>query len=454
MKRRNDRMLLGAFIHSTHLAGWRHPDARPESITDLNYYKSFAQTAERGRFDLFFVADKLCMIESELAIAHTNNHLSLEPMSLLAALSAVTDRIGLAATISTSYNEPYHAARTLATLDHLSDGRAAWNIVTSTNDEEARNFGREKHYDHASRYERAKEFVEVAAGLWDCWEDGAFPMDRDSGRFADRDKLHVLDHKGSHFSVKGPMNIARPPQGRPILVHAGSSEAGMELAASSADIVFTTPRTLEEGIAQYDNFKSRLAAYGRSKDELKVMPGIFLIIGRTEAEAAEKEELLADLVIPKVGVDSLSGGLGFDISDLPLDGPMPALPDRNSYNKSRTGLDSIAALAAREDLTIRQFYQRYAKSKLAFEITGTPEQIADELGLWFESGAADGFNIIPSHTPGGIEDFVSLVVPELQKRGLVQTEYAQGTLREQLGFEKPANRFTLVKAVADKEGKV
>jgi FMN-dependent oxidoreductase (nitrilotriacetate monooxygenase family) len=435
MVKRNDRMLLGAFTSSTHLANWRHPEAASDQFMQLDYYKRLIQAAERGLFDLFFVADKLCIFESELAIKHTSNFQSVEPIGLLSALSAVTEHIGLAATLSTSYHEPFHAARSLATLDHLSDGRAAWNIVTSTNDEEARNFGREKHFTHAERYERAQEFVDVALGLWDCWEEEAFVANKETGVFADTSRLKPLEHKGKHFRVKGPLNLGRSPQGRPVIVHAGSSEAGMKLAASQADIVFTTPRTLEEGIAQYNAFKSRLAAYGRQPEQLKVIPGVFLIVGRTDEEAAEKEAQLAELVLPEVGLDSLSSSLGIDLSVLPLDGPMPALPDRDTFNKSKTGLDSIAALAAKENLTIRQFYQRFSKSKLAFEITGSPQTIADQLELWFESGAADGFNIIPSHTPGGLEDFVELVVPELQKRGLVQQEYAEGTLREQLGLK-------------------
>ncbi len=398
----------------------------------------------------FFYADELYVWDRfESGISQANS-IRPEPFTLLSALSVVTERIGLAATISTTYNEPYHIARKLATLDHLSNGRAGWNIVTSQTDEEARNFNREKHLAHENRYGRAGEFVEVTQGLWDSWEDDALVLDKASGTFADKDKLHNLNHKSGEFAVRGPLNVSRPPQGYPVLIQAGASDAGRELAAATAEVVFA-PGTafgpldsFEEGKRLYDDIKARMSKYGRHPDELKILPGFLPIIGRTEEEAAERLAIVEDLTPEQLGLDLLSHYLGKDISGYPLDEPLPFQPALEGFNQSKSSLERIIRLLEEEPLTIRQLYKRVNSRGIA----GTPQQIADVLEQWFLGGAADGFNIMFPHLPGGLDDFVDLVVPELQKRGLFRTEYTGSTLRSHLGLARPVNRYTKVQAKA------
>lgn len=435
------RMKLGAFLMATghHVAGWRHPLAQADAGQNFAHYKALAQRAERARFDAVFVADSLAILDNPpRALARVARSDYFEPLTLLSALSAVTERIGLIATVTTTYNEPYHVARKFASLDHLSGGRAGWNMVTSSNAGEAWNFGGDAHLDIGLRYRRASEFVSVVTGLWDSWEDDAFVRDKASGVYLDPARMHRLDHHGEHFDVRGPLNIARPVQGYPVLVQAGASEAGLELAARSAEVVFTAQPDLERALAFHDDVKGRLARHGRHPGQVKIMPGLFPVVGRTLAEAEEKFAALQALVDPVVGLSLLSDiAGGVDLSAYPLDGPLPDLPPTNS-GLSRQQL--LVDLARREHLTIRQLYQRMATARGHRVIVGTARMVADEMEAWFTQGAADGFNIMPPHLPGGLDDFADLVVPELQRRGLFRTEYEGRTLRENLGLARPVNR--------------
>ncbi|MBL1177228.1 LLM class flavin-dependent oxidoreductase [Pantanalinema sp. GBBB05] len=434
---------LGAFIQATghHVAAWRHPDAQIDAGFNIEHYQAIAQTAERGLFDAVFLADSPGVWGGTPESQFRNGKaVHFEPVTLFASLSAVTKHIGFIATASTTYEEPYTLARKFASLDHLSHGRAGWNVVTTGNENAAANFGLEHHPDHSLRYERAEEFVEVVKGLWDSWEDDAFVRDRESGIYFDPEKLHVLNHKGKYFSVKGPLNVGRPIQGYPVIVQADASEAGRDLAARTAEVIFTANQTLEDAQAFYADIKGRLATYGRSPDDLKIMPGAFPIIGRTEAEAQEKYEFLQSLIHPDVAWDILRQYYkGIDLSNYSLDDLAPELPSDTNTNKSRLKL--VKDLATRGRLTLRQLYLSLATARGHRTILGTPESIADQLEVWFNSGAADGFNIMPPILPTGLEDFVNLVVPILQQRGLFRTAYAGNTLRENLGLRRPANRF-------------
>ncbi|UUZ85210.1 LLM class flavin-dependent oxidoreductase [Paenibacillus sp. P26] len=446
MSRPYRQMRLGAFfmIPGHHVAAWRYPDAAAEEIMSLRFYKKLAQTAERGKFDMIFLADGYAVNERFPSAVQHAVHTRFEPFTLLSALAGATEHIGLAATVSTTYNEPFHVARKFASLDHLSGGRAGWNVVTSSSEAEAHNFGREDHLKHELRYERAREFVDVVQGLWDSWDEDALIIDKSSGLFLDREKVRPLHHKGKWFSVRGPLNIARPPQGHPVIIQAGSSEAGKELAAGTAEVIFTAWQTLVEAQAFYRDVKGRLAKFGRDSDDLKIMPGVFPIIGRTEAEAEEKRALLRELIPPAAGVALLSALISYDLSGYPVDGPLPELPELKDINGNKSRFQLLKDLAERDHLTIRGLYERIAGARGHREIHGTPEQIADQLEDWFVHDAADGFNIMPPYLPGGLEDFVELVVPELQKRGLFRTEYTGRTLRDHLGLRRPANRFSKV----------
>lgn len=437
------QLKLGAFLPGTghHVAAWRHPDAQADGGLNFQHYRQLAQTAERGKFDMIFLADGVAVRErgtGKEALSRTSV-VHFEPLTLLSALSVVTEHIGLTATVSTTYNEPYHLARKFASLDHLSGGRAGWNLVTSATEAEAKNFSKEKHMEHTLRYERAKEFVDVVTALWDSWEDDAFLRDKESGIYFDPNKLHIPNHKGEHFSVRGPLNVARPIQGYPVIIQAGSSEDGKNLAAQTAEVIFTAQQTLAEAQAFYTDVKGRLAKYGRSPDSLKIMPGVFPIIGKTEQEAVDKFAQLQELIDSAVGLGLLSTMIGgFDLSAYPLDGPLPDLPETNG-GKSRQKL--LSDLAQRENLTIRQLYLSIAGARGHKQLLGTPEQIADFLEDWFVNGGADGFNIMPPYLPGSLDDFVNLVIPELQRRGLFRNEYEGRTLRENLGLPHPVNKF-------------
>ncbi|GGS99876.1 MULTISPECIES: LLM class flavin-dependent oxidoreductase [Streptomyces] len=430
---------LNAFLMNAghHDAAWRHPGSSPERVTDLRYFQELALTAERGLLDSVFLADGLALWGK----ARHNALGGFEPLTLLSAVAAVTQRIGLIATASTTFNEPYHLARKFASLDHISGGRAGWNIVTSGTADEARNFGREEHLEHRLRYERAAEFLEVATRLWDSWEDGAVVLDKERGVYADTDRIHPAAHRGEHFGVAGPLNVPRPPQGHPLLVQAGSSEDGREFAARYAEAVFTAQQTLADAQAFYRDLKSRAARYGRSGDDIVVLPGIAPVIGSTEAEAKALERELTDLQVPEYGLAQLSGMLGVDLAGLPLDGPLPDLPEERDINGNKSRFTLVSELARREDLTLRELIARLGAGRGHRVYAGTPEQIADQLEEWFTGGAADGFNIMAPVLPTGLTDFVDHVVPELQRRGLFRTAYEGGTLREHYGLPRPANRY-------------
>jgi N-acetyl-S-(2-succino)cysteine monooxygenase len=420
-------MHLNAFLLGVghHEAAWRHPLTDSARLTDVRHYEELARIAERGRLDSLFLADGLALTGD----VRYNALGGLEPLTLLSALAAVTEHIGLIATVSTTYNEPFHVARKFASLDHISGGRAGWNIVTSAGEAEARNFGLERPA-HSLRYHRAEEFVEVALALWDSWKADAVRNDRAAGRYAD--PAAPIDHAGQHFRVKGPLNIQRSPQSRPLLVQAGSSEDGKEFAARFADAVFTAQQTLGDAQEFYADLKRRLPAYGRRPEELKVLPGISPIIGVTEREARRLEKELNGLTIPAYGLRQLSTILGLDLTGHLLDGPLPEVPLDTDGQQSRVRL--IRDLSVKEGLTIREIINRLAGGRGHRVVAGTPGQIADQMQEWYEDGAADGFNIMPPYLPGGLADFVDLVVPELRERGLFRSEYDGRTLRERYGL--------------------
>lgn len=435
---------LGAFIQATghHVSAWRHPEAQIDAGHNFEHYKQITQTAERGLFDTVFLADSPAVWGGSPETQSRNGKIAhFEPVTLFSALSAVTTHIGFVSTASTTYEEPYTLARKFASLDHLSAGRAAWNVVTTGNENAAANFGLEHHPEHSQRYERAEEFIEVVKGLWDSWEDDAFIADRESGVYFEVEKLHTLNHKGKYFSVKGPLNVARPPQGYPVIVQAGASEPGRELAARTAEVIFTANQTLADAQEFYSDVKGRLAKYGRSPDDLKIMPGAFPVIGRTEEDAQEKYEFLQSLIHPDVAWGILKQYYrGVDLSAYSLDDLAPELPSSTNNNKSRLKL--VQDLASK-GLTLRELYRSLATARGHRTIIGTPESIADQLQEWYDNGAADGFNIMPPILPTGLEDFVNLVVPILQKRGLFRTAYEGKTLRENLGLRRPANQYTI-----------
>ncbi|MDX6204758.1 MAG: hypothetical protein QOE76_1426 [Frankiales bacterium] len=432
---------LNAFImgNGHHEAAWRHPRTDPRKALTLQHYVEIARTAERGKLDSLFLADGVALFGN----VKYNAHSPFEPLTLLSALAAVTSRVGLISTASTTYNEPYHLARKFASLDHLSGGRAGWNIVTSAGQDEARNFNLDKRPDHELRYERATEFVELVQNLWDSWEDEALLVDRAAGVFADTDRIHTVDHVGKHFQVRGPLNTSRPVQGHPLIVQAGSSETGKEYAARFAEAVFTAQQTFEDGKAFYDDVKARVGHHGRSPDQIKILPGISPVIGRTEQEARQREAELNALITPEYGVRQLSNILDHDLSGYPLDGPLPDVGAHTEGQQSRFEL--VVSLARKENLTIRQLIERLAGGRGHRVFAGTPTQIADQLEHWFTEGAADGFNIMPPTLPDGLTDFVDLVVPELQRRGLFRTDYTGSTLRDHYGLARPTNRFTTLK---------
>jgi alkanesulfonate monooxygenase len=438
----NPRQLkLGAFLHPSghHIAAWRYPDAYAEAAVDFRHYTELARTAERGRFDMIFLADMTAMRNWPLDISsrvHTYVA-SFEPITLLSALATVTSHIGLVATATTTYNEPFHVARKFASLDHISGGRAGWNLVTSTNIGEALNFGREKHMEHDARYDRAAEFAAIVRRLWDSWDDDAFVRDKDEGRYFDPGKVHFLNHKGMHFSVRGPLNVPRSPQGRPVMVQAGTSDVGQDLAAEVADVLFATTQTIKAGQTLRQSLHDRLARHGREPDAIKLMPGLVPIIGTSQQEADDKFAKLQSLVHPEVGLHLLGEMLGsIDLSGYPLDGPLPEI---TTTIGSHTALKLFTEMAKRENLTIRQLYLR-AVLRGHNVVCGTPQRIADHIEEWFAAGAADGFNMMPPYLPGALDDFVDAVVPELQRRGLFRTEYQGHTLRDNLGLKRPESR--------------
>lgn len=440
---RSGQMKLGAFIHPTgnHLAAWLHPEATIDAGTNVGHYIDLARTAERGKFDLLFLADAVATRSGDMAALRRwpQYMCFFDPLTLLAALATATSRIGLVATATTSYNEPYTLARRLASLDHISAGRAGWNVVTSTNPWEAPNFGRDAHYGHAERYDRALEFVAVVKGLLDSYDDDAFLRDRGSGIYFDPDKLHVLDHKGAGFRVRGPLNMARPPQGYPVFATASASDRGMDVAAELAEIVFSPLHSLEQAQAFSADIKARAAARGRSPDGIKVMPGLNPIVGRTEAEAKDKQAYLDSLIHEEVGRSLLRTALGgIDISGCPSDAPLPEAVLQQGLATGHSEAKLVAAWS-REGLTLRQVYGRYGGARGQRSLVGTPVQIADHMERWFRGRGVDGFLIQPSVLPLDLDLFVDLVIPELQNRGLFRSDYEGRTLRDHLGLERPAS---------------
>ncbi|MHB0704193.1 LLM class flavin-dependent oxidoreductase [Roseomonas mucosa] len=422
-----------------HAAAWRHPQVDPGGASDFSHFLNVARLAEAAKFDMVFLADGIgirAKDEPPGSLCRSAQTAELEPLTLLSALAPMTTHIGLVATASTTYNEPYHIARKYASLDRISGGRVGWNIVTSWSDAEAQNFNRDQHLDYGTRYERAAEFVEVVKGLWDSWDADALIRDKESGIFFDAAKLHVLNHQGKHFKVKGPLSVARSPQARPVLVQAGASEAGMEIGAESAEVIYAVPHEIDTGRSYYRDLKERAARKGRDPDGMKILPGITPFIGETEAEAREKYDLLNALVAPELGLSYLYGQMG-DLSAHSLDGPVPEPNDP----KVRSIAQNLLKLARRDNLTIRQLYTTIAAGFGSRILIGTAKQIADEMEAWVEAEAADGFNICPAALPVGLEDFAAQVVPELQRRGMFRTEYASRTLRGNLGVPVPASRY-------------
>jgi N-acetyl-S-(2-succino)cysteine monooxygenase len=432
---------LGAFLRPPghHVAAWRHADAAPNAGNDIKHFVELAQLAERGLFDLLFMADTLVVFEAAPEVQSLTSYVSwIEPYSVLTALAMMTSRIGLVCTATTTYDEPFHIARRFASLDQISGGRSGWNLITSGQGAEAKNFGRSSHPDHAERYGRAREFAEVVRGLWDSWDDDAFVQDKASGIFFDPEKLHTLDHRGPNFNVRGPLNVARSPQGQPVLVQAGASNEGRDLAAETAEVVFTAHQTLKDAQEFYSDIKARAVKYGRSPDQVLIMPGVFVTVAESEQQAQAKYQELQDLIHPRVGLMLLSTFLGYDLSNCSPDGPLPDLP-ASVLARGRAAL--FQKLAQRENLTIRELYMRIAGGRGHWQICGTPSKIADELEAWFLSGAADGFNVMSPVEPASLLDFIDLVIPELQRRGLYRTRYEGRTLRENLGLARPISRY-------------
>jgi len=434
------QLRLGAFMRpvSIHTGAWRYPGAWRDANFNLPRLTQLIKTLERGRFDAFFMADHLALLNMPVeALKRSHTVTSFEPFTLLSALSQHTTHIGLVATASTTFDEPFHVARRFASLDHLSEGRAGWNIVTTSNPDAALNFGRDDHMEHDERYGRAREFYDVVTGLWDSWADDAFIRDAESGLFFDADRLHVLDHKGKHLSVRGPLHIARPVQGWPVIVQAGASEAGRQLAAETAEVVFAGASTLSNARSFYADVKGRMRKLGRNPDHLKILPGAFVVVGDTAEEARAVRARLDSLVHYDSAIASLSIALGHDASKFDPDAPLPAIPRTNASQSSR---ERAIDLAEREGLTVRQLAQRLGGyGGQAF--VGTAETIADDMQEWLESEGCDGFNVMFPWLPGGLDDFVDKVVPALQRRGIFRTEYEGRTLRENLGLPRPGNRF-------------
>lgn len=434
------RLHLGAFMRpvSIHTGAWRYPGAYPDANFNFGHLKHFAQRLEAAKFDAFFMADHLAVLNMPTAaLKRSHTVTSFEPFTLLSALAAVTERIGLVATASTTFDAPYHIARRFASLDHISNGRAGWNVVTTANPDAALNFGDEEQMAHDQRYVRAREFFDVVTGLWDSFAEDAFVRDVQSGIYFDPARMHVLDHQGPALKVRGPLNIARPVQGWPVIVQAGSSEAGRRLAAETAEVIFAAEPNLAAGQRFYADVKSRMQAAGRDPDRLKILPAAFVVVGDTVEEAQRKRAHLDSLVHYDSGIGSLNGMLGHDVSGSDADGPLPDIPETEASKSAR---ERIIELARAENLTIRELAAR-AGSYAGLAFVGTAHTIADEMEAWLYERGSDGFNVMFPFLPAGLDDFVDLVVPELQRRGLFRREYEGATLRDHLGLPRPANRF-------------
>jgi len=434
------QMKLGAFMRPTtiHTGAWRYPGAFKDANFNLGHLTHFAQRLEEAKFDAFFMADHLAVLNMPVeALKRSHTVTSFDPLTLLPALAVQTKRLGLIATASTTFEPAYMIARRFASLDHISGGRAGWNIVTTSNPDAALNFGLDEHMEHDERYARAREYYEVVTGLWDSFADDAFARDVDSGVFFDPARMHVLNHKGRYLSVRGPLNIARPVQGWPVIVQAGASQAGRQLAAETAEVVFAAGGQLADDQAFYHDVKTRAEKAGRDPEALKILPGAFVVVGDSDDEAREKRFRLDSLVHYESAIASLSIALGADASMFDPDGPLPEIPETN---QSQSGRARAVGLARREGLTVRQLAQRLGGyAGLAF--VGSVKTVADQMEQWFAERGCDGFNVMFSYLPEGLEDFVAKVVPELQRRGLFRREYEGPTLRDNLGLKRPPNRF-------------
>ncbi len=442
---------LAAILSATgsHIAGWRDPACAADGAVNIRRYIEEAQLAEAAKFDLVFLADSLALkLASADELSRTSNSIAmLEPMTALAAMAMMTQRIGLVATVSTTYTEPYNLARQFASLDHISGGRAGWNLVTGANPAEAANFSRTSQAAHDDRYARAEEYIDVAKALWDSWDDGALVVNKPGGRYFRPEALGVPNHQGQHFTVRGPLNVMRPPQGHPVIFQAGSSGPGVELAARTADCVFTQQRGIEPAREFYAKLKARVAAHGRDPDTVRLLPGLVPFVAASQAEAEDKFAQLQALVDPAVGIQILSAvvGGGIDLSSYDIDGPVPELPQTEGMQTFQANLLTAARL---EGLTLRALYLRYAAGFGHWRVIGSATQVADMIEEAFTTGAADGFAISSPVLPGSLRDFAELVVPLLQRRGLFRRDYAGATLRDHLGLARPVRQAPAAQAIA------
>jgi alkanesulfonate monooxygenase len=442
------QLKLGAFMRpvSIHTGAWRYPGAWPDANFNFQHLKQLIRKLEAGKFDAFFMADHLAVLNMPInALKRSHTVTSFEPFTLLSALAGATEHIGLIATGSTTFDEPYHVARRFASLDHISGGRAGWNIVTTSNPDAALNFGLDDHMEHAERYKRAREFYDVVTGLWDSFADDAFVRDVEQGLYFDPAKMHVLDHKGKYFSVRGPINIARPVQGWPVIVQAGASDAGRQLAAETAEMVFTALANMKAGQAFCADVKGRMKKAGRNPEHMSIMPACFVMLGATQEEAQKKRDLLDSKVNYANAIASLSIALGHDAAKFDPDKPLP--DDIPETNASKSGRERAIALGKRDNLTVRQLAQRLGGFG-GLAMVGTVKSVADEMEEWLMTNASDGFTLQFPYLPGGLDDFCNQVVPELQRRGLFRKDYEGTTLRENLGLPRPENRFFARKAAA------
>lgn len=436
-----EHLTLNAFLMGVghHESAWRLPESDPRAARDIDHYLSLAKLAERGKLDSVFFADSPSIMSDP---ARRPSEV-LDPVLLLSAMAVATERIGLIATASTTYNEPYNLARTFASLDAISNGRAGWNLVTSADLKAGANFGLAEAPTHADRYARANEFLDVVLGLWDGWEDDAVVADKTSGVFADPEKVHALAHTGKHFRVHGPLNVGRSPQGRPVVVQAGSSGPGIALAAAHAEAVFTAQTTIEDGRAFYAELKSEARKVGRDPSQLRILPGLVPIIGSSEAEARAIEQSLDEHVVLEHPLEQLASDIGIPADQIDLDAPLPTgIRPAREIEGNRTRYELTVALARRESLTVRQLLLRLGSGRGHRAFVGTPEQVADSMQEWAETGAADGFNVMPAVLPSGLETFVEHVVPILQQRGLFRREYEGTTLRDHLRLRVPDRHGT------------
>lgn len=442
------KLRLGAFMRpvSIHTAAWRYPGGTPDANFNLKALVKYAQTLERGKFDAFFMADHLAVLNMPMdALKRSATVTSFDPLTLLPALAMATKHLGLIATASSTFEPAYTIARRFASLDHISEGRAGWNLVTTSNPDAALNFGMDDQMPHAERYARAREFFDVVTGLWDSWADDAFVRDVDNGLYFDPSRLHVLDHKGKYLKVRGPLNIARPVQGWPVIVQAGASDAGRQLAAETAEMVFAAGGPIQGAREFYADVKGRAKKIGRNPDHIKILPGAFVVVGDSLDEAKEKRARLDSLVNYDSSIAAVSMALGVDARKFDPDKPLP--DDIPETEASKSGRDRVIELGKRENLTVRQIAGRLGGYG-GLGMLGTPAMIADQMEEWLVTEACDGFNVMFPYLPGGLDDFVDKVVPELQRRGLFRTEYEGATLRENLGLPRPENRFFAAKARA------